>query len=109
MALRRTNAYNSVGRYLADNVLLPLEMSVTELADGICVPANRLYQIMKGDRELTTDTAVRLGHYFGTGPEMWLYLQMQADLKRYEDLAAHILPDITPYGVAGSSNDAITP
>ncbi|MDA1354573.1 MAG: HigA family addiction module antitoxin [bacterium] len=94
MVSRIKNNDNTVGSYLVSEVLEPLGLSVTELADGIKVPANRLYQIINGDRELTTDTAVRLGHFFGTGPEMWLYLQMKSDLTRFHNHFPDVLDSI---------------
>lgn len=86
-----------MGSYLISEVLNPLGLSVTQLAEAIHVPANRLYQIINGDRELTTDTAVRLGCYFGTGPEMWLYLQMQSDLALYRLETPDTTDAIVPY------------
>ena len=73
------------GSYLLEEVIKPLGLSIMNLAKDIKVPPNRLYQIINGSRELTPDTALRLGHYFGTGPEMWLYLQMKHDLIRAEE------------------------
>ena len=73
----------SPGEYLQKKVIEPLGLSIQTLASDINVPANRLYQILRNERDLTTDTALRLGKYFGTGPEMWLYLQMNYDIKEY--------------------------
>tara|TARA_A100001015_G_scaffold306648_1_gene401281 strand:- start:1732 stop:2082 length:351 start_codon:yes stop_codon:yes gene_type:complete len=72
----------SPGTYLNENVLKPLALSVAELAKAIEVPPNRLYQIINGTREITTDTALRLGHFFETGPEMWLYMQWRYTLEK---------------------------
>jgi len=52
----------------------------TELARQVNVPPNRISQIIAGKRSITGDTAVRLGHWFRTGPEFWLNLQTQYDL-----------------------------
>lgn len=68
------------GEFLLQEVIKPLKLSVTALAQELKVPPNRLYLIISGKRELTTDTALRLGKYFDTGPEMWLYLQMRYDI-----------------------------
>ena len=48
------------------------------------MPANRLYLIINNRHEITADTALRLGHYFHSGPELWLYVQMKYNLKLEE-------------------------
>ncbi len=50
------------------------------LADAIAVPKNRITAILKGQRGITGDTALRLGHYLGTGPQVWMNLQSAYDL-----------------------------
>ena len=50
-------------------------MSAAELARIVRVPANRISQIIAGKRNVTADTALRLGRYFGSGPQIWLNLQ----------------------------------
>jgi addiction module HigA family antidote len=50
-------------------------VSPTALARQIAVPANRVSQIIAGKRAVTGDTALRLGHWFGTDPQFWLNLQ----------------------------------
>ena len=73
------------GEFLADEIE-ELGMAAAELARIIRVPANRISQIMAGKRNITADTAVRLGRYFGTGPQIWLNLQQayELDLARQE-------------------------
>jgi addiction module HigA family antidote len=68
------------GEILKEEFLLPLGMSATSLATKLGVPVNRLTDIIRGRRELTPDTALRLGRYFKTSPEFWLNLQMAHDL-----------------------------
>lgn len=67
------------GEILADE-LAELEMTPTELARQIEVPANRLSQIINGKRAITGDTALRLGHWFGMNPQFWLNLQSAYEL-----------------------------
>ena len=55
-------------------------MSAAELARIIHVPANRISQIIAGKRNVTADTALRLGRYFGSGPQIWLNLQKAYEL-----------------------------
>jgi antitoxin HigA-1 len=57
-----------------------LNLSVSELARQIGVPANRLSQIIRGRRAVTGDTALRLGHWFGMSPQFWMNLQAGYDL-----------------------------
>ena len=56
------------------------EISINGLAQAIRVPANRISLIVNGKRNITADTAVRLGRYFGTSPQYWLNIQNRFDL-----------------------------
>jgi len=62
-----------------------LEISAAELARALDVPANRVSQILTGKRAISADTAVRLGYWLGTGPELWLNLQRQYELRLIEE------------------------
>ena len=55
-------------------------LSANRLAIEIRVPANRITEILNERRSVTPETALRLGRYFGTGPEFWLNLQVNHDL-----------------------------
>ena len=68
------------GEILADE-LEARELSAAELARILHVPPNRITQIIKGKRNLTADTALRFGKFFGTGAEFWMNLQKQYDLR----------------------------
>ncbi len=72
------------GEQLADE-LAELSMSAAELARQINVPVNRITQILNGQRAITAETALRLGHWFGTGPEIWLNLQKLYELRRAQE------------------------
>jgi addiction module HigA family antidote len=74
------------GEHLADE-LKELGMSAAELARQIAVPVNRVTQIINGQRAITADTALRLGHWFQTGPEVWLNLQQLYELRRAREVA----------------------
>lgn len=67
------------GKVLAEE-LATLGVSPTELARQIDVPANRISQIINGKRAITGDTALRLAHWFRTGPEFWMSLQSEYDV-----------------------------
>ena len=62
------------GEHLADE-LKELNMSAAELARQLKVPTNRVTEILNGQRSITGDTALRLGHFFGTSGQFWLNLQ----------------------------------
>lgn len=67
------------GEFLKDE-LDELGISAAELARRIHVPANRVSQILAGRRNISADTALRLGRWFGTGPQIWLNLQQAYEL-----------------------------
>ncbi len=74
------------GEVLAED-LEALEMSAAELSRQIKVPTNRITSILKGQRAVTGDTALRLGHFFGTSAEFWLNLQKLYELRQAESKA----------------------
>jgi len=61
-----------------------LGLSARALADAIGVPHNRIAAILRGERAITADTALRLAAYFGTSAEVWMSLQQTYDLKKTE-------------------------
>ena len=69
------------GDVLLEEFLKPMEISQNQLAKDINVPPNRVSQIIHGKREITADTALRLGKYFGIEPEFWLNLQVRYNMK----------------------------
>lgn len=71
------------GEHLAEQ-LESLGMSASALARQLGVPANRVTGIINGQRAITGDTALRLGHFFGTSAEFWLNLQAMHDLRLAE-------------------------
>src|SRR5579864_625104 len=68
------------GEHLAEE-LSELGISAAELARQVDVPVNRITGIINGQRGVTADTALRLGHWFGTSPEYWLNLQTLYELR----------------------------
>ena len=64
------------------------------------VPAARINAIIKGNRAITADTALRLGKYFGTGPEFWINLQTNYDLCMAEKETEKELERIRAYSLA---------
>ena len=70
------------GEVLSEEFLKPLGMSVHALALALRVPATRIGAIVKGERSVTADTALRLGRFFGTSAELWINLQAMHDLTK---------------------------
>jgi len=68
------------GEILRDEFLKPMGLSVYKLANAIKVPRSRANDIVRGRRAITTDTALRLGRYFGTTVAFWINLQARHDL-----------------------------
>src|SRR5713101_4837476 len=68
------------GEHLAEEQNAP-EMSAAELARTISVTTKRVTQILNGTRSVTGDTALRLGHFFGTSPQFWLNMQTLYDVR----------------------------
>ena len=60
--------------------LLARGLGANRLALDLGVPSGRITDILNGRRSITADTAVRLGRYFGNGPQFWLNLQSQHDI-----------------------------
>jgi len=69
------------GVHLAEE-LRELGVSAAELSRRIEVPVKRITAIINGRRGVSADTALRLGHWFGTSPEFWLNLQKLYELRR---------------------------
>ena len=69
------------GEVLYEEFMKPLGVSINALSREISVPPNRVSDIVNGKRSITTDTALRLGKYFGVSPEVWLGLQADYDLR----------------------------
>jgi antitoxin HigA-1 len=68
------------GEHLAEQ-LEALAMSAAELARQLGVPTNRITAILNGQRAVTGDSALRLGHFFGNSPQFWLNLQAGYELR----------------------------
>ena len=82
---------------LSEEFLKPLGLSVNGLAMALRVPATRIGAIVKGERSVTADTALRLGRFFGTSAEFWINLQAMHDLtKARKNLGSTIKRDVRP-------------
>jgi len=70
------------GEVLREEFLKPLGITANALALALRVPANRIGDIVKCDRAVSADTAMRLARYFGTSAEFWINLQSMHDLTK---------------------------
>jgi len=73
------------GEILEEDFLKPMGLSQYRLAKDIGVPARRINEIIKGERSITADTALRLGRFFKMSAQFWLNLQSHYDLEIMED------------------------
>ncbi|WP_395406415.1 HigA family addiction module antitoxin [Pseudoduganella sp. UC29_106] len=69
------------GEVLKEEFLEPLDMSATALAQALNVTPARINEIVRGERGVSPETALRLARYFNTSAEFWLNLQMTHDLR----------------------------
>ena len=69
------------GEILSEEFLKPLEISAYRLSKETFIPQTRISQIIKGNRRITADTALRFSKFFGTSPKFWLGLQDDYDLE----------------------------
>ncbi|MFY0686925.1 MAG: HigA family addiction module antidote protein [Cyclobacteriaceae bacterium] len=74
------------GEVLSEEFLKPMGISAYRLSKDLHIPQTRISQILKKNRRITADTALRLSKYFGTTPKFWLGLQDDFDIE--EELGA---------------------
>jgi addiction module HigA family antidote len=86
------------GEVLAEEFLRSLGLSVNALAMALRVPATRIGAIVKGERSVTVDTALRLARFFGTSPEFWVNLQAMHDLTKARQQNGRVIErDVQPH------------
>lgn len=69
------------GEVLKEEFLEPLGISAYRLSKETFIPQTRISEIIKGNRRITADTALRVSRYFGTSAKFWLGLQDDFDLE----------------------------
>lgn len=84
------------GAILREEFLEPMDLTQQELADAIHVPFQRVNEIVRGRRRMSTSTALRLSRYFGTSAGFWMNLQLRYDLFRTERSEKEALEEIEP-------------
>ena len=96
------------GEILNDEFLSPMNISQYRLAKDIGVPARRINEIVKGIRGISTDTALRLGVYFGITPEFWINLQSHYELSQTrEKILEEVERVVIPYAVIGDQSSGL--
>ncbi|MEQ9414986.1 MAG: HigA family addiction module antitoxin [Cyclobacteriaceae bacterium] len=90
------------GEVLSEEFLIPLELSAYKLSKDIGIPQTRISEILKGNRRITADTALRLSRYFGNSAKFWLGLQDDFDIEEEELLKFKELDSIEQF----QSNEA---
>ncbi|MCX6287545.1 MAG: HigA family addiction module antitoxin [Bacteroidetes bacterium] len=69
------------GEVLQEEFLIPMNVSAYRLAKDIGIPQTRVSEIIKGNRRISADTAIRLSNYFGNSAKFWLGLQNDFDIE----------------------------
>jgi antitoxin HigA-1 len=82
------------GEILLEEFLKPLKISAYRLSKEIGIPQTRTSEIIKGNRSITADTALRLSCYFGNSAKFWLGLQNDFDLEEERKIKARDLKRI---------------
>ena len=85
------------GEILQEEFLLPLGLSAYKLSKDVGIPQTRVSEIIKGNRRITADTALRLSKYFGNSAKFWLGLQDDFDIEEEEQLKSKELNLIEHY------------
>ena len=85
------------GEILLEEFLLPLDISAYSLSKDIAIPQTRISEIIKGNRRIKADTALRLSKYFGNSAKFWLGLQNDFDIEEEKNLKKQALDTIKKY------------
>lgn len=73
------------GEILQEEFLIPMNISAYRLSKDIGIPQTRVSEIIKGNRSISADTAIRLSNYFGNSAKFWLGLQNDYDIEEEMD------------------------
>jgi addiction module HigA family antidote len=87
------------GEILQEEFLIPLGVSAYKLSKDIGIPQTRISEIIKGNRRITADTALRLSRYFGNSAKFWLGLQDDFDIEEEEQIKFKELESIEHFQV----------
>lgn len=90
------------GEILQEEFLIPLGLSAYRLSKDVGIPQTRISEILKGNRRITADTALRLSKYFGNSAKFWLGLQDDFDIEEERQLKFKELQLIEQYQNSGA-------
>ena len=85
------------GEILKEEFLIPLNISAYKLSKDLGIPQTRTSEILKGNRRITADTALRLSQYFGTTAKFWLGLQDDYDIEEEKSIKSKELESIKKF------------
>ena len=88
------------GEILTEEFLIPLNITAYRLAKETKIPQTRISEIVKGNRRITADTALRFSHYFGNSAKFWLGLQDDYDIEHELNTNHHEFDSIKQLSVA---------
>ncbi len=85
------------GEVLLEEFLNPLKLSAYKLSKDLKIPQTRISEIVKGNRRVTADTALRLSQYFGNSAKFWLGLQDDFDIETENEIKETELKSIKKF------------
>ena len=88
------------GEILNEEFLIPLNITAYRLAKETFIPQTRISEIIKGNRRITADTAIRLSIFFGTSAMFWLGLQDDYDIENELNEKAQEFENIKSFAMA---------
>ena len=91
------------GEVLKEEFLEPMEISVYRLAKETGLSQTRLGQVIRGERNITAETAIKIGRFLNTGPEFWMNLQALYDIEETGRRLGRKIKAIRPYSSAGAA------
>lgn len=97
------------GEVLREEFMNPLGLSSNALARALEVTPARVNEIVREQRNISADTALRLARFFGTSAEVWMNLQRQYDIQRAEDAAGTAIRRIQPWGSKPAARSSRAP
>ena len=95
--IKEKKGIQSPGQVIDQYIIQGLGIGVRQLARALNVPPNRIYQIIQNKREISVDTAIRLGYFLDMSPSFWLDIQTQHQLQQYNSKKQQIKSDVLPY------------
>jgi antitoxin HigA-1 len=90
------------GEVLQEEFLVPMNITAYRLAKETYIPQTRISEILKGNRRITADTALRFSQYFGTSAKFWLGLQDDYDIEEEQRVAAKEISGIKRFDASAA-------